>query len=541
MATQTAVELDVLDYPAHLSSISTSVLQNSLGRSLDDSDPSVSSPPRSTTDVEAACLNINKSRACLIIIQLSGINFVSSFSNGLLSIGLPTITKAINIPPNLLLWPTSVFYLTMGSSLLIAGSVADVIGPRKVYLTGTLLTAAMILASGFAKDAITFIMLRAVQGIANAMVVPTAVSIIASNVEEGTVRNIGFASIFLSETLGFAIGMVLGGVLVSGPGYEVGYYAGGATGLLLFIVGIWGLPKDSELASFKSASRRLATEIDWVGAGIASASIAILSYVLVMLSADTAHITTPSNIALLTLSLLLLPVFAIWMHFQMKRGKPALIPNNLWTNLPFTSVCLMILLCDAVLNCMELFGSLFFQEVQLLSALQAAIRILPQVVVGATLSLLAGALVNKMPVMTSIMVSSILAAGSPLLMAVIDPSWNYWIMAFWAQLLAPLSVGLLFAVGTLVVSEALPRKTQALAGAVFNTFARVGSSVGLCLTSVISMSVTQRSSYQHKESPEALMSGYRAIFWALFAWMIVACIIGAFGLRKLGKVGVKRD
>jgi MFS family permease len=120
-----------------------------------------------------------------MIAQLFGINFISSFSNGLLAIGLPTITTAINIPGNLLLWPSSVFYLTMGSCLLIAGSIADVIGPRKVNLPGTLLTAVMVLASGFAENAITLIMLRAVQGIANAMVVPTAVSLVAYNVEEG--------------------------------------------------------------------------------------------------------------------------------------------------------------------------------------------------------------------------------------------------------------------------------------------------------------------------------------------------------------------
>jgi MFS family permease len=229
------------------------------------------------------------------------------------------------------------------------------------------------------------------------------------------------------------------------------------------------------------------------------------------------------------------------MKYQVKHNRPALIPNHLWTNLPFTSVCLMILLCNAVINCLELFCSLYFQEVQRLTATQAAVRLLPQVIVGAALSLLAGALVNRMPVMVSIMVSSILAAGSPLLMAVVDPAWNHWIMLFWAQILAPLSVDVLFTVGTIIVSEAFPEKTQGLAGAVFNTFAQVGSSIGLCLTSVISISVTQRSSFVDKESPQALLQGYRATFWTLFAWTIAACVIGGFGLRRLGQVGVKRD
>lgn len=126
-------------------------------------------------------------------------------------------------------------------------------------------------------------------------------------------------------------------------------------------------------------------------------------------------------------------------------------------------------------------------------------------------------------------------------MATINPTWSYWYSAFWAQLLTPLAVDILFTVGTIVVSSAFPSKTQALAGAVFQTFAQLGTSVGLCAMSVISESVTAESKFADKTSPEAEMTGYRAAFWALFAWMALACVIGAVGLRKVGKVGVKRD
>ncbi|PPJ56841.1 hypothetical protein CBER1_11056 [Cercospora berteroae] len=539
MATHTITEVELETYS--VTGPKTTQVDPAPGRPFSEATPTASNTPSSASIVEGAYPHLAKSRAWIVITQLCGINFVSSFSNGLVSIGLPTMATAINISNNLLLWPSSAFHLTMGSCLLIAGSVADVIGPRRVNLPGALLTAVMILASGFAKDAITLIMLQAIQGIANAMVVPTAISIVSNNVEEGTARNIGFASIFLSMPLGFAVGMIVGGLFVSTVGWEVGFYIGGGTGLLLVVVAMWALPKDAKLGPLTTTLKRLAVEIDWVGAAIASAAIALLSYILAMLSAETAHIKEASNIALLVVSLLLLPAFAMWMEFQVKRGRPALIPNQLWKNIPFTSVCLMILLCNAVVNCMELYSSLFFQEVQLLSAIQTAIRILPQVLVGAILSLLAGVLVNRVPVMASIMISSVLAAGSPLLMAVIDPSRSYWIMAFWAQLLAPFGVDVLFTVGTLVVSEAFPRKTQALAGAVFNTFAQVGTSIGLCITSVISLSVTEQSSVPNQESPQALMQGYRAAFWALFAWMIAACVIGLFGLRTVGKVGIKRE
>lgn len=100
---------------------------------------------------------------------------------------------------------------------------------------------------------------------------------------------------------------------------------------------------------------------------------------------------------------------------------------------------------------------------------------------------------------------------------------------------------MLFTVGILVVSEVFPERDQALAGAIFNTLAQFGTSIGLAVMGIITNSVTRQSQYQSQTSPDALEAGYRATFWATFALMIITCCIGAFGLRKIGKVGVKRD
>lgn len=75
----------------------------------------------------------------------------------------------------------------------------------------------------------------------------------------------------------------------------------------------------------------------------------------------------------------------------------------------------------------------------------------------------------------------------------------------------------------------------------FNTCAQLGTSVGLTITSVISESVTAASDEVNKSSPHALMEGYRAVFWALLAFMILVSLTGALGLRRVGKIGVKQD
>jgi hypothetical protein len=99
----------------------------------------------------------------------------------------------------------------------------------------------------------------------------------------------------------------------------------------------------------------------------------------------------------------------------------------------------------------------------------------------------------------------------------------------------------IFTVANLIIADSFSAKTQGLAGAVFNTIAQFGTSIGLTVFAIISSRVTQESSYNNKGSPDALMVGYRAVFWTSFALMMVAAAIGAWGLRKAGKVGLKTE
>lgn len=483
-----------------------------------------------------------KSRSWIIITQLAGINFITSFTNGLITVGLPAIAANLELDHGLLVWPSSVYALTSGTCFLLAGRVADVVGPRSVNLTGCFFLAVFIVACGLSRTGLELIMFRAMQGIASALVVPSSLSIVVTAVESGKPRNLGFASLGLAMPLGFALGMVLGGVFVSSSlGWRAGYYIAGAVAFALWLAGIWALPVVAPNPSEASVLKRLRADIDWVGTTIVSTILATFSYVLAMLSSDISEIKKPTNAVLLALSLALIPAFIYWMHHQEPLGRPVLIPNSIWKKGAFTSICVMILLSNAVMNCMELFCSLYFQDVQGLTALGASLRLLPNLLFGTAVNLTVGLVVDRVPATYAVLASSGLCAAAPLLMAVLDPAWPYWYAEFFAQLLAPLSGDVLFTVGLLIVSDVFPPKTQALAGAVFNTLSMVGVSIGLTTMSVISTTVTKESGVKDGSSPETLLKGYRATFWACFAWMVTACLVGGFGLRKLGKVGVKKD
>ncbi|KAK5128445.1 hypothetical protein LTR85_003113 [Meristemomyces frigidus] len=475
MATQVIVELEDLDHFASTSYAAPSP-----------------KPPVLLTDAAASPSTIRpsqdhapyKRRAWMVITQLAGINFITSFSGGLLTVGLPTMAADLALQESLLVWPTSVYALTSGTCLLLGGSLADVIGPRPVNLTGGFFLSCFILASGFSRTGIELIMFRAMQGVASALVVPSSFSIVSTSIEQGKPRNIGFACLGLAMPLGYSLGLVLGGVFISSIGWRAGYYVGGAVSFLFWLAGIFALPAVAVAHPEEAPmTRRLATEIDWIGAALASACLATFSYVLAYNAFGRCceHPTTDQYLPLI------------------------------------------------------------FQNVQTTSPLGASLRLLPSFIVGTVVNLTTGIIVDRVPATYAVLISSGLCAGAPLLMAVISPRWPYWYDAFFAQVLAPLSADVLFTVGLLVVSDVFPTRTQALAGAVFNTASQLGVSIGLTIISIISTSVTAKSDRTEQASPDAIMAGYRAGFWAMFAWMVLACVVGGFGLRKIGKVGMKRD
>ncbi|KAK1236902.1 hypothetical protein MKX08_007850 [Trichoderma sp. CBMAI-0020] len=513
------------------------------------SDPSSGSSPAPEAIVHS------KLRATLVVAQLLGLNLFSSFCNGVVVVGLPAMAASLHIDEGLLVWPTSVFYLTAGSCLLLAGSIADVVGTKTMSLVGAFAAAVSAMACGLAQSSGQLIAFRALQGITNAIIVPSSVSIVSTGLEEGRPRNLGFACLGFAGPIGFSLGLVLGGVFADSLGWRAAFYLAAATTFALFLAGIWVIPKNA-VRRGESVWSRILTEIDITGAVIGTASLVMLSYVLAVLSADIHSIHKASTIALLVVSVVLIPVFIGWMQYREKHQRNALIPNSLWKNWVFTSCCLMVLFTTAVCNCMELYSSLFFQQVQRHSALRASLQILPSLISGALTNISTGIFVNRMPVMWSVLISSTISAVAPLLMALIHPEWPYWYDAFFAQfythlviltvsdrmqILTPLSCDILFTVGLLVVSDVFPAHMQALSGAVFNTCAQLGTAIGLTVTSLIATSVTNSSSDADKESPSALMDGYRAVFWTMFAAMALTCVLSVLGLRTVKQLGVKRD
>lgn len=223
----------------------------------------------------------SKLEAFWVITILTGITFISVSGSGILTTALPRIATDINLDRDLIFWPASVYALSAGCTLLAFGSVADVVGSKRMWLTGSGFSCPLILACGLARTGNQFIVFRAILGLFVAMCLPTSMSLVTASFPPGPQRNIAFAATGMGQPLGYALGLILGGVLTDTIGWRWGFYITAIVDAVLFVASIYVLPADGESKKLSRASwYRLAHNIDWVGVGILSLSLGLLSYVL---------------------------------------------------------------------------------------------------------------------------------------------------------------------------------------------------------------------------------------------------------------------
>ena len=487
--------------------------------------------------------SVSKWRATVIIGTVACINLINSMVGGILVVSLPTMARDIGLSKDLLLWPAGVNALACGCTLLLSGSIADVVGGRRVYLVGIFFLTVTTIACGVCRTGLELILFRAAQGVAVSLCLPSSVILITSNIPSGSYRNTAFACLGAGQPLGYSIGLVLGGIFVQEISWRYGYYIGAILTFIIFIISIFGIPADrvTESQSSSALRQRLKTDIDWTGCLMLSSSLGIFSYVLSVFASGISHFLAPTSITLFSIAVILIPIF-IWYSLRQERlGRKVIIPPSLWRNSVFTSLCVTIFIIWGIFNAVQFFLTLFYQSVQQLSPLQTSVRFLPMVVTGASTNFLTGWLVKRVRADVMVLGSAAIAALAPLLMATGNPAAPYWTYAFFATACAPICADVLFTVANLVITSVFPPKTHGLAGGVFNAVSNIGASMGLAITATVASSVTMAEKGKNASATEMLMDGYRATFWLCFGANILVLGVVGSGLRKIGKVGIKID
>ncbi|NEB13983.1 MFS transporter [Streptomyces coelicoflavus] len=152
------------------------------------------------------------------------------------NVALPSMSDDLHLSPAVMTWVVTAYTLLFGSLLLLGGRIGDFVGRRRMFLGGLALFTAASLATGLAENSGVLIAARAAQGVGAAFLSPAAMATVMATFQ-GAERNRALGVWAAIGGTGAAFGVLLGGVLTAGPGWEWAFFLNVPIGLLvLFLV-----------------------------------------------------------------------------------------------------------------------------------------------------------------------------------------------------------------------------------------------------------------------------------------------------------------
>jgi EmrB/QacA subfamily drug resistance transporter len=323
----------------------------------------------------------NDQRKWLMLALLAMAQFVVVLDASIVNVALPSIGRGLHFSQDSLSWVVNAYVLTFGGFLLLGGRVADLIGRRAVFIAGLIVFALASLAGGLAQSEAWLIAARAVQGFGAALLSPAALSIVTTTFTEGADRNKALGVWGAVAGSGGAAGVLLGGLLTSGPGWQWVLFVNTPIGIAAALIA----PR-----LIKESRAELETrQFDVAGAVSVTAGLSILVYALV--DAQKAGWGSFQTIGLLALAAGLLVAFvAIEL-----RAKAPLVPFQIFRLSTVTGANVTGLLIGASLFSMFFFISLYMQQVLGYGALKAGVSYLPLAVTIIITAGVASQLVTK--------------------------------------------------------------------------------------------------------------------------------------------------
>jgi MFS family permease len=156
----------------------------------------------------------------------------------IVQVTLPSIGREFGVSINGLQWIVTAYGLTLAGFLMLSGRVGDIYGHKKLFITGLLLFSLASLTGGLAPSEIVLILARVVQGLGAVMASATGLSILVAAFAEGKERNRALSVFSAATGSGFAVGMILGGVITASLGwrwvFDINVPIGVAVSLLSF-------------------------------------------------------------------------------------------------------------------------------------------------------------------------------------------------------------------------------------------------------------------------------------------------------------------
>ncbi len=443
------------------------------------------------------------------------------------NVALPSIRGSLHFSEQDLQWVVNAYTVTFAGFLLLGGRAADLVGRRRVFISGLVLFALASLAGGFASSQTLLIAARAAQGLGAAIVAPASLSILTTTFEEGAARNRAVGIWGAMGGAGGAAGVLLGGVLTDLLSWR----------WILFINVPIGLIAAMLAARYIAESRVRTSSRSFDVAGAMSATVGLSLLVLGIVQTDVTGWGSTSTLGLLAGGALLLVLFVA---IEGRFARSPLMPLRIYSSRTLSAANVVVLLVGAASFAMWFFLSLYLQQVLGYSPLRAGVAFLPM-----TLCIVAGSTIASR-VVTSVGPKPILVAGMTLqaiglaLFTQLSAHGTYLGDVLVPSLLIAVGIGFSFVPVTIAAVAGVASEEAGLASGLVNTSRLVGGALGLAVLAALATARTNGDLHHAVATHAALTSGFVLAFGIAAAFAAAGAVIALVGLPHVSLRGARR-
>ena len=439
-------------------------------------------------------------RRWIALALLATAQFVVVLDASIVNVALPTIGQALDFSQSNLPWVVNAYVLTFGGFLLLGGRAADLLGRRRVFMVGLVLFALASLAGGLANSESQLIVARAVQGLGAAILSPAALSIVTTTFRDGAERNKALGVWGAVAGGGGAAGVLLGGILTDGLGWEWVLWVNVPNGLAAAAL--------SPLLIAESRSQSETRHFDFGGAVSITAGLSLLVYALV--DATDAGWGSAQTIGLLAAAAALIGAFVA---IELRSAQP-LVPFRIFRLRTLTGANVVGVLTGASLFSMFFFISLYMQQVLGYSAIHAGLSYLPLALSIMISAALASQLTTRFGFKPVLATGMLLIAGGLVWFSQVSVGGGFLTDILGPSLLAAVGLGFAFVPQTIAAVAGVGERDAGLASGLINTSQQVGGALGLAVLSTIATTRTDDLLVQGSGRADALTEGFQSAFLA---------------------------
>jgi EmrB/QacA subfamily drug resistance transporter len=464
--------------------------------------------------------NSTASKPMLALALLCGAQFMVILDVTVVNVALPSLQADLGFAFADLQWVVTAYTVAFGGLLLLGGRAADLLGGRRVFLTGLGLFTGASLASGLAASQEMLLAARALQGVGAALLSPAALSLITAIFAEGAARNRALAAWAAVGASGAAFGVLLGGLLTDAFGWEAIFLVNLPLGVAVALASLRALPTTRASA---------AGRVDVTGALIATGSLVALIYALVEAD-DEAGWSSGQTLGLLALTALGIAVFAA----VEGRVRDPLVPLSVFRRRAAVTALVLMALGMGTLVAGFFFSSLYLQQVLGHSALRTGLEFLPIAAAIVAAAHAAGHLIARLGAKPVIAAGLGISAVGALLLSGLSPRGSYEVDVLPGFLLLAAGAGLAVVGVTITAMAGVGPEEAGLRSGLTSTAHELGIALVLAVLSTVAASAIGGGPLEAARSadPAQLTAGFADAFRVAAGVALAATLVALAALRR---------